>query len=218
MSYSKSTNRQCRGRNRSLQGGNPNSKKLCSRFRTVRIFREPRAKTTRDAGPVLPPTATNVHTSLSLEDVREGAPTGRDRQQRRAVFGAQGTQEAEGAGTVGSGGRRGGNAREGDFSDTLDLNANTRPYLTCSIDSMFAPTHHSLPLVPHGQSDSDSEAIFDNVTAQEFDALARRRIQEDDFVVDDDGSGYVDNGEDEWGKKHAYGSSDEEESGDERGK
>lgn len=35
-------------------------------------------------------------------------------------------------------------------------------------------------------------------------------------MVDDDGRGYVDNGEDEWSRKHKYGDSDESDSGDDR--
>ncbi|KAI8620567.1 DNA polymerase family B-domain-containing protein [Chytriomyces sp. MP71] len=41
-----------------------------------------------------------------------------------------------------------------------------------------------------------TEAVFDEVTEAEFAALQKKRIEEDDFVVDDDGKGYVDYGDD----------------------
>ncbi|KAI9025578.1 hypothetical protein DFJ74DRAFT_618536 [Hyaloraphidium curvatum] len=70
-------------------------------------------------------------------------------------------------------------------------------------------------LLDEGDS-SDDDRIYDEVTQDEFDSIQRRRLQEDDFVVDDDGKGYVDNGEDEWDRPHKYGSesdSEEEDAG-----
>ncbi|KAJ9474897.1 DNA polymerase alpha catalytic subunit A [Pseudozyma hubeiensis] len=46
-------------------------------------------------------------------------------------------------------------------------------------------------------SDGD-DAIYDEVSEDEYRSILRGRIMDDDFIEDDDGSGYVDHGQDEW--------------------
>ncbi|EJT49533.1 DNA polymerase alpha catalytic subunit [Trichosporon asahii var. asahii CBS 2479] len=45
---------------------------------------------------------------------------------------------------------------------------------------------------------SDAE-IYDEVTDEQYRSIVGDRLENDDFIEDDDGSGYVDHGEDEWG-------------------
>lgn len=40
--------------------------------------------------------------------------------------------------------------------------------------------------------------IFDNVSEAEYNAIALRNLREDNFIVDDNGEGYVDNGLEDW--------------------
>ena len=47
--------------------------------------------------------------------------------------------------------------------------------------------------------DEDSNKIYDECTEQEFEKIQRQRLRNEDFVVDDDGEGYIDNGEYQWG-------------------
>ncbi|SOV03284.1 uncharacterized protein UDID_18608 [Ustilago sp. UG-2017a] len=44
----------------------------------------------------------------------------------------------------------------------------------------------------------DDDAIYDQVSEDEYRSILRGRIMDDDFIEDDDGSGYVDHGQDEW--------------------
>ncbi|EPQ31291.1 uncharacterized protein PFL1_01476 [Pseudozyma flocculosa PF-1] len=50
--------------------------------------------------------------------------------------------------------------------------------------------------------DEDDDAIYDEVSEDEYRSIVRGRMMEDDFIEDDDGSGYVDHGQDEWAKPH----------------
>lgn len=58
--------------------------------------------------------------------------------------------------------------------------------------------------------DEEEGKIYDEYDQKEYEAQQRRRLREDNFVVDDDGRGYIDNGEYEWGQPHSYGSSESE--------
>lgn len=59
-----------------------------------------------------------------------------------------------------------------------------------------------------------SYKIFDKVTEDEYRAIVKGRLEEDDFIEDDDGSGYVDNGlEEDWSKRN----SDSDDSGSDAG-
>ncbi|KAJ1580306.1 hypothetical protein NDA11_003538 [Ustilago hordei] len=44
----------------------------------------------------------------------------------------------------------------------------------------------------------DDDAIYDQVSEDEYRSILRGRIMDNDFIEDDDGSGYVDHGQDEW--------------------
>ncbi|KAI6101196.1 hypothetical protein F5141DRAFT_1190185 [Pisolithus sp. B1] len=46
-------------------------------------------------------------------------------------------------------------------------------------------------------------ALYDEVTEDQYKSIVRGRLQEDDFVVDDGVSGYMDNGMDDWGHDDA---------------
>ena len=56
----------------------------------------------------------------------------------------------------------------------------------------------------------DDAELYDEVTDDQYRSIVGTRLERDDFIVDDDGSGYVDNGQEEWG-----GGEDAEESDDE---
>ncbi|ORX91154.1 hypothetical protein K493DRAFT_409457 [Basidiobolus meristosporus CBS 931.73] len=45
------------------------------------------------------------------------------------------------------------------------------------------------------------DIIYDEVDEKEYSKLVRSRLEEQDFVVDDDGSGYVDHGTEDWGQE-----------------
>ncbi|TPX76601.1 DNA-directed DNA polymerase [Chytriomyces confervae] len=57
----------------------------------------------------------------------------------------------------------------------------------------------------------EAQMVYDEVTEEEFNAIQKKRIQEDDFIVDDDGRGYADYGDDMGGD----GSSGEDSEADE---
>ena len=58
----------------------------------------------------------------------------------------------------------------------------------------------------------EDDRVYDEVNETDYQMLVRRRLQEDDFVVDDDGLGYVDYGEDDWGRREGDNGSDSEDS------
>ncbi|KAK9761960.1 DNA-directed DNA polymerase alpha catalytic subunit pol1 [Basidiobolus ranarum] len=45
------------------------------------------------------------------------------------------------------------------------------------------------------------DIIYDEVDEKEYSKLVKSRLEEQDFVVDDDGSGYVDHGTEDWGQE-----------------
>jgi DNA polymerase alpha subunit A len=55
------------------------------------------------------------------------------------------------------------------------------------------------------------EDLYEEVSEDEYKKVVRKRLDEDDFVVDDGGEGYVDNGMDDWGdEERRYMSEDDE--------
>lgn len=46
--------------------------------------------------------------------------------------------------------------------------------------------------------DERASKIYDKVTEEEYRMVVKQRLEEDDFIEDDDGSGYVDNGMDDF--------------------
>ncbi|MCO5552885.1 hypothetical protein L7F22_006404 [Adiantum nelumboides] len=62
-----------------------------------------------------------------------------------------------------------------------------------------------------GESDSDDD-LYDEVSEDEYKSIVRGRMMNDDFIEDDDGSGYVDDGRDEWDNRgRQHGEDDDEE-------
>ncbi len=66
-----------------------------------------------------------------------------------------------------------------------------------------------------GDHSDDDDAIYDEVSEDEYRSILRGRIMDDDFIEDDDGSGYVDHGQDEWDDR-ARGDDDDEDTEDEQ--
>jgi DNA polymerase alpha subunit A len=54
----------------------------------------------------------------------------------------------------------------------------------------------------------DQGAIYDEVDEEGYKKVVRGRLNEDDFVVDDKGEGYADDGREEWQAERQYYSSD----------
>jgi len=65
----------------------------------------------------------------------------------------------------------------------------------------------------HVYNDDEPEDIYDVVDEDDYRAKRREDLLKDDFVIDDNGDGYVDTGVDEWDNKgrHRYYSSEEDE-------
>lgn len=56
----------------------------------------------------------------------------------------------------------------------------------------------------------DQGAVYDEVDEEGYKKVVRGRLNQDDFVVDDTGEGYADDGREEWQNERTYYSSDEE--------
>lgn len=60
------------------------------------------------------------------------------------------------------------------------------------------------------------EDLYEEIDEDEYKKVVRKRLDEDDFVVDDGGEGYVDNGLDDWGNdggRYDYEDDEEEAAG-----
>ena len=57
----------------------------------------------------------------------------------------------------------------------------------------------------------ESTNIYDEVDEEGYKNVVRKRLNRDDFVVDDTGEGYADDGREEWQNERTHYSSDEEE-------
>ena len=57
----------------------------------------------------------------------------------------------------------------------------------------------------------DVDNLYDEVDEAGYKKIVRDRLNEDDFVVDDNGEGYADDGREEWDRVQAYDSDSEEE-------
>ena len=55
----------------------------------------------------------------------------------------------------------------------------------------------------------DQGAVYDEVDEEGYKKVVRGRLNQDDFVVDDTGEGYADDGREEWQNERAHYSSDE---------
>ena len=64
----------------------------------------------------------------------------------------------------------------------------------------------------------DQGAVYDEVDEEGYKKVVRGRLDKDDFVVDDTGEGYADDGREEWQNEKTYYSSDEGEDAPLKGK
>lgn len=61
---------------------------------------------------------------------------------------------------------------------------------------------------------AEEEQLYDEVDEEGYKKVVRSRLDQDDFIVDDDGTGYADDGREEWDGDHPgyrYASDSEEE-------
>ena len=56
----------------------------------------------------------------------------------------------------------------------------------------------------------DNGAVYDEVDEEGYKKVVRGRLDKDDFVVDDTGEGYADDGREEWQNERTHYSSEEE--------
>ena len=52
--------------------------------------------------------------------------------------------------------------------------------------------------------------IYDTVDEEGYKKVVRNRLDQDDFVIDDNGEGYADDGREEWQNERQYSDSEEE--------
>lgn len=63
--------------------------------------------------------------------------------------------------------------------------------------------------------DTEDDDLYDEVDENQYKNIVKGRLQEDDFVIDDDGGGYADNGMDEWDGPDGAGGKPMDEDSDE---
>ena len=64
----------------------------------------------------------------------------------------------------------------------------------------------------------EDNALYDVVDDEDYKKIVRKRLDDDDFVVDDNGAGYADDGREEWDNEPNYDDSASEEDTRTRGK
>jgi DNA polymerase alpha subunit A len=57
---------------------------------------------------------------------------------------------------------------------------------------------------------ADEEALYEEVDENEYKKIVRDRLNQDDFVVDDNGEGYADDGREDWDRVQTYYSESED--------
>lgn len=64
---------------------------------------------------------------------------------------------------------------------------------------------------------AEEEDLYDTVDDEGYKKIVRNRLDQDDFIVDDNGEGYVDDGREEWEdgqNRYKYAATDSEEEGE----
>lgn len=64
----------------------------------------------------------------------------------------------------------------------------------------------------------EDNALYDEVDDEDYKSIVRKRLDQDDFVVDDNGAGYADDGREEWDNEPRYHESGSEEEAHARSK
>jgi len=66
----------------------------------------------------------------------------------------------------------------------------------------------------------DADTLYDEVDEEAYKNVVRKRLDQDDFVVDDNGEGYADDGREEWDdeRRYKYASEESDEEAPLRGK
>lgn len=66
----------------------------------------------------------------------------------------------------------------------------------------------------------EAQQLYEEVDEEGYKKVVRSRLDQDDFIVDDNGEGYVDDGREEWedDRRYRYASSESEEEAPLRGK
>lgn len=54
------------------------------------------------------------------------------------------------------------------------------------------------------------DSLYEEVDEERYKKIVRDRLNQDDFVVDDNGEGYADDGREEWDRPQYYSESEEE--------
>src|SRR6187549_1520154 len=60
---------------------------------------------------------------------------------------------------------------------------------------------------------ADVDDLYEEVDDEQYKKLIRDRLDQDDFVVDDNGEGYADDGREEWDREPVYESDSESDGG-----
>lgn len=57
---------------------------------------------------------------------------------------------------------------------------------------------------------AEEQDLYEEVDENQYKKIVRDRLNQDDFVVDDNGEGYADDGREDWDRVHTYDTESEE--------